>query len=157
MTAMLGEMTEDIDAIVGQVWDAFIHLPVRSVAPDHVAGADPGDWIDGEVRISGAWDGLVAVSCPSHLACRMTMAVVGLAPSSPGDVIDVLGEVANITGGNIKALLPSPTVLSPPTVHAPAPADLVRSGPGVLRLVYDSEGDPFVVTVRPAQPFSAGA
>ncbi len=35
---------------------------------------------------------------------------------SPADVLDAVGELVNIVGGNLKGMLPSPTGLSLPSV-----------------------------------------
>ena len=89
------------------------------------------------VYLSGDWEGAVLVECDSQLACRLATRYVGM--GDPGgskspcpcsepmegsgyecdmkDVVpDVLGELANMIGGNIKSVLNLGLNLSIPTV-----------------------------------------
>ena len=61
----------------------------------------------GCVVITGAWEGAVTAGI-----------MFGTEPEAASDdeVRDALGELANMIGGNVKALLPSPSQLSLPTV-----------------------------------------
>lgn len=86
----------------------------------HVAGgpSDVAAW----VTISGAWSGSVRIRLPPSLATRLARELLQVEPSSTDDpgVRDVAGEVANMIGGNLKALLPEPCRLSLPQVVIPA-------------------------------------
>ena len=69
----------------------------------------------------------------------------GHEPVGPEDLVDAFGEVANVVGGNVKALLPHPGTLGLPQV-APALPDL----PGTAlahELRLDWHGRPIVVVV----------
>ena len=54
-----------------------------------------------------------------------------------------MGELANIIGGNLKGLLPGPSVLSVPRVAECEPVAVHAK-----QLVFCCEGQPFSVTVR---------
>jgi CheY-specific phosphatase CheX len=70
------------------------------------------------VQITGDWEGAVAIYCTSLFAQQ----AASIAFQSPIDEVsfeemqDILGELANILGGNIKSLLPGSCALSLPSV-----------------------------------------
>ncbi len=70
------------------------------------------------VQITGSWEGTVAVVCPMKLAKKVSAIMFGIDESSAGkeEIQDAIGELANMTGGNIKSLLPEPCYLSLPAV-----------------------------------------
>lgn len=70
------------------------------------------------VSIRGAWRGEVEVRLSHALAARLVREVLQVEALSSDDpnMSDVVGEVANIIGGNLKALLPEPCSLSLPRV-----------------------------------------
>jgi chemotaxis protein CheX len=105
----------DIETITTMVMESTAGISVEPVA-DEIGRERPA--LSGCVSIDGAWNGAVIVECELSLARRITEAL--LAPPdghvSAEDVSDALGEITNIVGGNIKALLPPPSRLSLPTV-----------------------------------------
>lgn len=83
---------------------------------------DGADELVASVTITGAWSGDVSVRLSPSLATRLAREILEVDPTSPDDggVRDVVGEVANMIGGNLKALLPEPCRLSlPRVVRAP--------------------------------------
>jgi len=69
------------------------------------------------VDISGAWEGTIAMSFPPSLARKLATALdEGAEPPSESEVNDALCEIVNMVGGNLKAMLPGPSELSPPRV-----------------------------------------
>jgi len=80
---------------------------------------DAGERISAFVSITGAWQGDVEVRLSPALAARLVREVLELDAVSTDDpyLRDIVGEVANIIGGNLKALLPEPCRLSLPTVR----------------------------------------
>ncbi len=87
-------------------------------------GAPPGDAelaraVASWVHISGAWDGSVLVQLPRPLALQLagTMFASDPAAVTPEELRDAMGEIANMIGGNLKAVLPAPSRLSLPS-HA---------------------------------------
>jgi chemotaxis protein CheX len=72
------------------------------------------------VDIHGAWEGTIAMSFPKDLARRLATALDEEAePPSESEVTDALCEIVNMVGGNLKAVLPGPSQLSPPRVAEP--------------------------------------
>ena len=72
----------------------------------------------GSVTIKGRSHAIVTVDCSKTLARRLGGAMFEAEPStlSSEDIADALGEIANIIGGNIKALLPGPSQLGLPEI-----------------------------------------
>lgn len=104
----------DLEAITRTIWGTLFELPL-SVA-DAAAPLGPST-VTGIVHIDGAWAGAVVLRCPMALARMLTAAMfqTDLDPSD-ADVGDALGELVNMTAGNVKALLPEPCGISLPAV-----------------------------------------
>jgi len=70
------------------------------------------------VQITGTWEGAVALDCPVELAKKVASIMFQLKEDeTTTDLVeDGLGELTNMTGGNIKSLLPEPCYLSLPAV-----------------------------------------
>ncbi len=102
----------------------------------------------GWVSISGAWDGSVMIGCSQLLARRAAGVMFDLVPESAtsSDVVDAIGELANVLGGNLKGLLPGPSVLSLPNVSTEPMPD--SAGPcEACELWFQCDGEPLVVKV----------
>lgn len=111
---------------------------------------------DGElvawVSISGAWSGDVRIRLSPALATRLAREILQIEPSSTDDVgvRDVAGEVANMIGGNLKALLPEPCRLSLPKVARSTP-----SADGELSQAFALGGETLEVSVKAAVKVAA--
>lgn len=68
------------------------------------------------VRISGGWDGAIALHCPPELARMAAVSMFRVEPDGATleDGREALAELINIVGGNLKALLPPPCQSSLP-------------------------------------------
>ena len=132
----------DVTMIVESIFAELLGLSVQPAEPG------PGDGrLVGLVRISGAWHGTVSVTCDRDLATRIATAMLDRAPRDDDEVADAIGEVANMAGGNVKALLPGPSVLSLPEVAGEGAASVATGGRPVSRLAFAIDGSPLVVTV----------
>jgi chemotaxis protein CheX len=74
--------------------------------------------LTGCVAISGGWEGAVTVELSGPLARKVAAALFAMEPDEVGDgeVSDAVGELANMIGGNVKALMPGSCQLSLPSV-----------------------------------------
>jgi chemotaxis protein CheX len=109
--------------------------------------------VTGQVRISGGWSGIVEVACSPRLAEQAAQALFLLAGGEidEADVRDVIGELANVIGGNVKSVLPGPSALSlPATTVGPTegPTRCAAIGDG-LWLDLTWYGQPLRVGVWP--------
>ncbi|MFL6061046.1 MAG: chemotaxis protein CheX [Marmoricola sp.] len=142
----------DVHMVVEEVWTTFLG-PEQPLLP-----ATPGDLAVGwsaAVTVSGEWEGMVSVELPTSLAeevtCKMLGLVDGLDQPADEDVADAVGELVNMIGGNVKSLMPGPSVLSLPVVAAgrvARPSDVTE----VCRLDAVWGGAPLLVSVHVHRP-----
>jgi chemotaxis protein CheX len=104
--------TDEVTEIATIVWSTLLDRDLIPV--EAAAGLDPS--AGAQVSIEGAFDGRVRVEMALPLARQLAAQMFMLGEDEVDDslVDDALGELANIIGGNIKALLPSPSKLSLP-------------------------------------------
>lgn len=146
-------LEEEISQITGTVWESV--LGIRLVRRSDVPAA-PGRLVSGCVQFTGGWEGACMIECSADFARRAAGTMFGIEPSaaSVADTQDAIGELANMTGGNVKALLPEPCRLSLPTVVEGA--DYTTRCPGgelVTTVVFDCDGGALVVRLlRKSQP-----
>ena len=141
-----------IDGIVATVWEGMLDIPVMPDSPTLAFGqeAAPEHTFAGVVQIAGAWGGAVAVQCSGPLATRAAQRMFGLDADAvtTADLQDALGELTNMTGGNVKALLPEPCSLGLPVVVEGADYRLRLPGSSAVhRAFYRAEGEMLIVTV----------
>ncbi len=76
----------------------------------------PSETFTGSVQITGKWNGGLLLSLPSSLVDKLAETLFSLesGKASTEDRKDAVGELINMIGGNIKALLPQPCTLSVP-------------------------------------------
>jgi len=71
--------------------------------------------------VSGGWAGVVTVELDEGVAQQLSARMLALPEGEPvadGDIADAVGELVNMVGGNVKSLMPGPSVLSLPAVAA---------------------------------------
>ena len=138
---------DEVQSITESVWASVLGLEVRR-CPEWVAGADDAP-MAGYVRISGAWQGAVVLCCPVPLARETARIMFGTEAdaTSSAQTADALGELANMTGGNLKSLLPEPCELSLPTVVSGAGGEAAAGAELLARVGFECLGRPFVVSV----------
>lgn len=140
--------SDGVKQIVDEIWQSMLGLEVEDGAP---AGDSDGREICAAVQITGGWQGAFIIECPEASAVAFTAAMLGYEdgeePSEP-EVHDVVGELANMAGGNLKAIVGEESRLSLPTVASGAGLDLAILGASELvRSDYVAGGAPFGVVV----------
>jgi hypothetical protein len=113
----------------------------------------PADTVSSWVEVVGPWTGSVVLTCGPDTAAELTRCLLrGHAPAEleDEDVEDALGELANVLGGNVKALLPGPSALGLPEVGTPPPA---VSPVDTCRVELAWRGQPLTVSVQGAVRF----
>ena len=131
------------------VWSTVLGLPIQQRLDDNATR--PG--ITGYVRISGAWEGVLLVFAAGDLGRRMaaSMFAMDAASVTESEIVDAIREVANILGGNIKGLVPQPTLLSlPSTMDGPGTKKHFPYTREVCTLNLECEGDWLDVSVLKA-------
>jgi len=139
---------EDVRALTAEVWSTFLGDDVPLV----FHGEQPFgvEWA-ASVTIKGAWEGMVALELTRTGAQSLTRALLGLDPDADdvddADLVDAIGELVNMVGGNVKGLVPGPSRLSLPLVAA----GRFAHGSGqveVVRLTGSWGGQPLAITVH---------
>jgi len=99
------------------IWKSILNLDVKKTVEEYCPlGGE--DILAGCVHISGEWQGVVALDCPLELAKKAASIMFQMNEDEvTSDLVqDALGELTNMTGGNLKSLLPEPCFLSLPAV-----------------------------------------
>ena len=149
------ELTE----ITERVWASLVEAPLLPRQPGQ-PGPVPGTrTFTGCVQITGAWEGAVTVHCSEALARRLTAAMFMVDPgdTTSEEVSDALGELANMVGGNVKALLPEPCRISLPAVADGMDYRLSVPGARPLTAVtWTCLGDPLMVRLLERRTADSG-
>jgi chemotaxis protein CheX len=119
MSQLMVEPTQDdVQALVEEVWASFLGTdePLVVLPVDDGAGPETG-W-SAAVTVTGAWEGVVSIALPTGTAEDVCRRMLGVEDTQDEDVADAVGELVNMIGGNIKSLMPGPSVLSLPVVAA---------------------------------------
>ncbi len=105
----------DIARIVEDVFQTMLNLSVR---PYTTADSPPAASLTAAVHFAGAWKGAVLLQYTALQALAFTARLMpGRQPDRiDEDVRDVLGELANMVGGNLKSVLHPGVGLSMPSV-----------------------------------------
>jgi chemotaxis protein CheX len=127
---------ETVRSIAQEAWSALVGeceflVPLPGELPAD-AGSAWVEAISAWVEVVGPWTGAVVLTCGRSTAEQLSRELLKEhAPSvlDDEDIEDGLGELANVVGGNVKAVLPGPSVLGLPEIGtAPrARADTVRA------------------------------
>jgi chemotaxis protein CheX len=139
----------DLAEMVEQVWESYLDPEgINPLIPNYDQN-QPSE-VHSSVSITGSWTGYVVYACSTQAARRAAGAFLAMDAGevSQDDMSDVLGELANIVGGNVKAMLPPGALLSLPQVVL-APESTARY-PNTQRIggVYGLwEGEPVSVSM----------
>jgi chemotaxis protein CheX len=140
---------DDLAEMVEQVWLSYLDPEgVRPLVPtgDH---SQPSE-VHSSVSISGSWTGHVVYASSTAAGRRAAAAFLAMdaADIGPEDLSDVLGELANIVGGNVKAMLPPGCFLSlPQVVLAPESATRYPNADRVGGLYAVWDGEPVSISM----------
>jgi len=113
---MMTDLESNAKEYVNMVWNTLFDQSLA--AADQGLNPQEEESRLGIVSISGKWNGFVNIYLPSPLAVLAAEKMFFLEPgaSSQSEVQDAVGEIINMIGGNIKAILPEPNQLSTPDV-----------------------------------------
>ncbi len=139
-------LEEEISQVTSTVWESVLGIGLVRRMDQPPA---PSRVVSGCVQFTGAFDGACLIECSAEFARIAAGTMFGVEPSAAtvADTQDAIGELANMTGGNIKALLPEPCRLSLPTVFEGADSSTRVPGSEIVTtVVFDCEGT--ALTVR---------
>jgi len=119
---MLILSSDDIVLITQNVLQTMLGFsaePIGQPTPgDGQAPSDESKLITASIAIGGAWDGEVEVRAATELASQAASAMLATDPRDlcEDDICDVMAELTNMIGGNIKSQVLRPSQLSLPQV-----------------------------------------
>jgi chemotaxis protein CheX len=118
------------------------------VHPSHIP-YEATNTITGSVQITGEWNGALMLSLPTSLVDTLTETLFSLEPGTASieDKKDAVGELINMIGGNVKALLPEPSVLSVPILALEGNNLYFPSTKMVTHCQFECQGKPFTLTL----------
>ncbi|SNY05045.1 chemotaxis protein CheX [Paractinoplanes atraurantiacus] len=107
----------DLAEMVEQVWESYLDPEGISPLIPTYDENQPSE-VHSSVSITGSWTGHIVYASSTSAARRAAAAFLAMEMDevSEEDLSDVLGELANIVGGNVKAMLPPGALLSLPQV-----------------------------------------
>ena len=147
MSTLAPFMTAQIEAIAEDVFAAMIDgeaghlLPLPDAAP---LTEPVYAWVDMHADVSGR--ALLATDvATAHDLARALLGMGADEPVGEEDLVDAFGEVANVVGGNLKALLPVQGTLTLPRVGRAV--SLPEGATVVERVPLAWRGQPFDISV----------
>lgn len=137
----------EVAQIVESVFETMVRLKVSAGGPEWFPGEER---LTAAVHLAGDWNGAVLVECDRKQACRFAGHFLSIDPPEAVDdvVLDVLGELANMIGGNLKCALMHRIQLSMPSVVEGTNYRIRVCGAGTRdRIAFDCDEGPFWVTI----------
>jgi chemotaxis protein CheX len=115
MTTIAEPGLADVQMVIEEVWSSFLGTDEPLVVGE--PGPAETGW-SAAVTVTGAWEGMISVELPTTMAEEVCRRMLGVEDTHDEDVADAVGELVNMIGGNVKSLMPGPSVLSLPVVAA---------------------------------------
>jgi chemotaxis protein CheX len=134
----------EIGEISSRIWKTVLGFPLTPCS-DPNALIDQKDALAGCIQFMGAWQGALIIYCSSALARRGAAVIYGTDPvnTTREQAVDLMIELTNMTGGNVKSLLPKPCQLSIPFVIMGDGLSFVAPGGKLIsEVLLDYKGDP---------------
>ena len=142
--------TTDISEIVTDIWTAMLGFPVQLRTEP---AADEAGFISARVTITGEWEGSLVVNCPEQLSRDVATAMLQIGDDqlTLGTVFDAVGEVANMTAGNVKNLIEGLCRLTTPQVSDEEDLSVPNEdSEKVFEAAFDCREQAFSVTILQA-------
>lgn len=146
-------ITENIaskfDSVSEGIWSSMVNIDLVLIEPSENTSR-VGGTVTSSVQIVGHWNGAVCLDMSAKLALHATASLLGADPSeiSHDDIRDAAGELANMTAGGMKELLPEPCQISLPTVVMGTDFEFsIPQGKAVYHAAFDTPFGSFLVTL----------
>ncbi len=140
---------EDINRIITDIWTSILGFEIEYV-PDGVLLPKGERSMVGCIQIAGEWQGAVTLLCPDSLVRKATASMFEMSEDEVSDdeMQDALGELTNMTAGNINTLLPPGCGISLPSVAEGVDYKLtIPGGKVTCQLGFLCEGEPMIAAV----------
>lgn len=154
-TAPGGLERAHLHGVINEMWQHVLAKSVVSIDRQTIPGVD---WLVGCVHITGAWRGTITLAVPPQLARKIAERIHPDGGEMHPEILgELVGELTNMLGGNLKALLPPPCYLSSPAVAVGdrfEPPGVTRQR--VVRAEFEEDGWPFVATLSETEVAPGG-
>ncbi len=142
---------DDVRQLTNEIWSGMLQIELCPSAEPKKQGSGIGAC----VQITGAWEGAVRVDCSLGLARLATSRFLAVEPElvEIDQIRDAMGELANMSAGSVKPLLPKPCQLSLPSVADGSDYTLsVPQGQVILQTGFEFHGEPLCITMLQRKP-----
>lgn len=144
-------LDECLTAVGESIWSQTLGV---SLTPRADASMGSGATIQGQVQVTGQWQGTLVLQCSRGAAQRAAGVMFDREPDdlTPEDIYDTVGELANMLGGTVKSIVASDgCFLSLPIVIEGTDFNVRALNTKVVaRQAFEDAGEPIVVTVLEA-------
>ena len=147
----------EIHDVVRSIWETVLGWEIQPSSTLDLPQGNRG-CRTGFIQIAGAWEGAIVCISSEVLVRRAAAVMFG----TPQDTLtiellhDALGELTNMVGGNLKALLPGPSFLCLPAVVEGSDYSVcVPAAWPVVEAAFSSHEQPFTVKLLAGGPSSA--
>lgn len=140
----------EIIEVTNVVWESMLGIELAPCGDD-VPEPVPGPFLTGCVLINGAFEGGVTIQMPLPTARYLAGLMFGMETDDVSDeeTTDAIGELANMVGGNLKALVAQPSKISLPSVTEGTDYRVTIPGTAVAhRCTFVCEGMPVLVSLH---------
>lgn len=140
---------EDINRIITDIWTSILGFEIEYVHEGVTLPKGERSMV-GCIQIAGEWEGAVTLFCPDSLVLKATASMFGMGEDEVSDeeMQDTLGELTNMTAGNINTLLPPGCCISLPSVAEGIDYKVTIPGGRITcQLGFLCEGQPMIATI----------
>ncbi len=144
--------TDDIFCITQNVLHTMVNMDAALGQTTQTNSNPP---LTGCVQISGQWKGAVVVRASENFVRHAATQMLQIAPEEvlENDLQDVLAELTNMIGGNIKSQVPGPSFLSIPSVTTGHDFRFALKGASVLSdIAMTSHDEPLNILICESNP-----
>jgi chemotaxis protein CheX len=145
-----------VEEIIQQVWDSFLGdgLSITGTVPNPGPPAvQTSGHVQASVSVVGAWNGFVTITADLDAARNIAGAMFAMAAEDVQDaeISDAVGELVNIVGGNLKAIVTEPSQISLPQVVVDARSVVTPAAREDSRTTLEWNGAKISVSVWEAE------
>lgn len=106
-------LRNELSAAFVRIWETSLCIPLK-LADVQIANKQSLPWPGAVAWIGGSWTGNVRIGLPKELASIVTARFLDVDNPSIEQIQDALRELANMTAGNLKSVLPGRCGLATP-------------------------------------------
>lgn len=140
----MNNLAHQLDSVMISVWETMIGSAIKSIEVQSPWKAESEIAMMACIQITGNWEGAVTIECTAEHARTMAETMFCMEPgeAEEDEVIDAFGELVNVVGGNVKAILDGGADLSLPAVTTGIDYRVVVPGSTEkCRLAFESNGN----------------